>query len=117
MEGIPTRVPDGVGDCEGKGLIAPQDSGDQGRVLQAAKTKEEIIWEGARLLLFPAISPKTQSKREELTVVKTRERKDGRYKMCLQQLLCLAKEHSSGSKETKHLQGSAGSKEVTAKGI
>lgn len=29
--------------------------------------KEEIIWEGARLLLFPDISPITQGKREELT--------------------------------------------------
>lgn len=64
------RFPSGKGSAGGPGLITCWDSRDQDRFLQAAKTKEEIIWEGARLLLFPDLTPITQGKREELTVVK-----------------------------------------------
>lgn len=63
------RIPAGEGNAGGTGLITPWDSREWDRFLQAAKMKEEIIWEGARLLLFPDVSLITSGKREELTVV------------------------------------------------
>lgn len=73
---VPMRIPAGEASARGTILITPRDSRDWDRFLQGAKMKEEIIWEGARPLLFPDISPITQGKREELTVVRGR-RKEG----------------------------------------
>lgn len=51
------------------GHISALNSRDQNFFNKPLKNKtKEVIWEGARLLLFLGLSPKSQGQREELSV-------------------------------------------------